>query len=349
MAFVIYRKRRKQYPPESGITLVETMISLALAGVVVVLGAQFFSSSQETSGTEQAVLSLQRQADRIHNLLLMQIESAGFGFPQSCANSGMVLANWPGSSGLSDTNAWYPVAGTPAGGLSLLESSNALGNVALTTITSMPSVQADSFQVISTQNLGSGDGLAVEIPGTACFASVIHSASMNSGKEVTYVKYNGASFGSMAQQAGISISPAQMTNARVYDLGKITATTISQTGTSLQETLSSQSTNWQPQTVTLSNRVLGWDVQVGTGAPLQWEPAAQWASQANSGAANPILAVQVGMVLASQNAYPHAHTPSQVSLLGKSIPVSTTWQGHLLKSFVWTFAVRNAIWENGNG
>ena len=335
--------------PESGLSLVGILISLALAGVVLALGAEFFESAQQTQGTEQAVLSLEREAARIHNLLATQIADAGFGFPESCAQNGAVLANWPASSGLSDNNIWYPVAGTSSGGLSFLESEKSLGDVAVTTITDMPSLQSDSFRVVNTQNLFTGNGLAVEVPVTACFASVIHSSSTSSNREVTYIKYNGTSFGTLAQNAGVPLSASQMTHARVYDLGQISAYDLILNGTDLQETLSSQATNWQPQTVTLSRRVLAWSVQVGTGNPLQWESAAQWASQEANGNGQPILAVQIGMVLASNNAYSNAQTPTQVALMGHTVALPSGWQGHLIKTFVWSFAVRNAIWESGNG
>jgi type II secretory pathway pseudopilin PulG len=332
---------------ESGASLVEILVAMAIAGLVLAAGASFFESSQKTAGTESAVLSLERQADRIHNLLATQIENAGFGFPQSCGESA-VLSDWPGMTGPTGGNTWYSMAGTSSGGLSWISSANSLGNVAVASITDMPSMNSDSFQVSTVANLSDGEGLAAEVPGLACFVSYIHSLSTSSGQEVTYVKLPNGSWGDLAQAAGVSVSAAQMLGARVYGLGNIVARNLELNGNALQETLSGQETNWQPQTVTLSNRVLAWQVQVATGSPLQWESAATWESNAAQGNAPSILAVQIGMVLASQNQYPGAQTPTQVSLLGNAIPVSSAWSGHLLQSFVWTFPVPNNLWSAGN-
>lgn len=331
---------------ESGASLVEIMVSLALAGIVLALGASFFLSSQQTAGTEQGVLSLQRQAARLHNFLQTRMEDAGFGFPQSCGNSA-ILSDWQGVTGPTGGNTWYTVSGTSNGGLSWITSTDSLGNVATTQITSMPSMQSDSFTVNTVANLNTGEGLAVEVPGTACFVSSIHSMSTRSGKEVTYVKLPQGSFGDLAQQAGIPVSDAQMVGARVYGLGDITESSLALSGANLQETLSGQITNWKPQTVTVSTRVLGWQVNVATGSPLQWETAAQWNQAASNGNASPILAVQVGVILASQNSYPDAKTPASVTLMGQPVSIPAAWEGHLVEPFVWTFPVRNNLWESG--
>lgn len=333
---------------ERGAGLVEILVAMALTGILLALGASFFASAQKTSGTEQAVLSLQRQADRIHNFLNTEISDAGFGFPESCGSSA-ILSDWPGMTGPGGGNQWYTIAGTAAGGLSWITSSSSSGNIAVTRITDMPSMSSDSFQVANVANLQIGEGLAAEVPGLACFVSSIHSMSTSSQQEVTYVKLPQGSWGDLAQQAGVSVSAGQMVNARIYGLGNIVAATLSLNGTDLQETLSGQDTGWTPQTVTISSRILGWQVQVATGSPLVWESSQAWQAAASQGSAAPILAVQVGMVIASQNAYPGAQTPAQLSLMGQQVAIPAAWSGHLLKSFVWSFPVRNAIWESGNG
>jgi len=355
---------------ERGASLVGVLVSLAVASILLTMLAQAVSSFLGVSTAEREVSGLTSRVTRLHSRVNSLIHDAGFGLPGlSNCPANTLIGNFQGS-----TDAEYPVSASPETSsqygsvlpanmdtLTVTYGQSVDGSSVMARVVSLPANSSSVVEASSAANIETGDGFVMEIPGQACFLLSNTGTSGNSGDFVNW-HFNNSSASN--PPAGVSsllnymanngignanLQSSDFNNARLLIVGTTTVVTWYIQGQTLMGTFIVTGANG-PTTVTtpIMKNVLAMRVSLGTGTGGQvqnWMSASQWQNLSVSNRP-PVIAVQVGFLVMSDEASSQVQTPASVSLMGQTFPIPASDEGRLVSPVQFTLPVNNALWSD---
>jgi type IV pilus assembly protein PilW len=324
---------------ESGLTLVELLVSLVVVGLLATAIFSFFLTTSQSVSQQSASGEMWQRGRNALAIMRQAIESAGYGLPRisDCPNGiAAYNANQAASpfsltaitASVQSSGTYDPTATSNINTFSLMTvaGGSSFGNVPAAQITSIPSMSSQRVFLTTTSTINSGDMFVVQIPGQACLMAQITNLLTN-GNGIGIVHNSGLSnynpsggFNTLAGAVYPGLSSTSFAGANFIDLGNnnftINQFTIGDSGGTTTPTLYlTQYTGslTTPTRQALAQGVVDLQILYGLGTKGKVQT---WVSpqgyQPNT--AQSILAVQVAMLIRSTRYLPNSLSPASFAM-----------------------------------
>ncbi|MEY2342045.1 PilW family protein [Acidithiobacillus sp. IBUN Pt1247-S3] len=342
---------------ESGLSLVELLVSLVVVGLLATAIFSFFLQTSQSVGQQSATGEMWQRGRNALALMRQAIESAGYGLPAfgQCPNGVVGISNL--SSNSSQTLTAITASPATVSGVSTWQISTVIGGGSFggAPATTVQSQQGSNLSVANTALLNPGDMAMVALPGVGVcvvgqITNVAGKGTLNPSCTVTgggnsqgngTVGFNSGKGNSACFQANPNqlfslvnatsagnIGSSAFQGANLYDLGsqdflfqtfQITENPAGSTPT-LYMTQYTANQSVAPTPQALASGVVDLQLQYGlgtNGAVQSWVSPTAYTASANQ----QIVAVQLAMLIRSTQYLPNSLSPASFNLMGTTYTV----------------------------
>jgi type IV pilus assembly protein PilW len=332
---------------ESGLTVIELLVTLVISSLLAIAAFTFYLSTSNIINNENNVNAMWQRGRMAMAFIRESVESAGFGLPQNACPNGTyaydsatgagVLNLVPISASVQGGTSGYPYDPTSLSGigtysLTAIAGGGAIGDGAAAQVVSIPSTTSADMVLSNDSLVNINDLFVVQTSGGVCLFGQITNVSQGGGNANQNVVHNSDTSifnpsGGFSTLDG-NLSANQFVNANFYDEGQTgfyidtfsIANPNGSTGVpTLYVTQSTFASTSQAVPQAVARGIVDMQILYGvangtsTGAVQQWITPAKYNATSNGA----ILAVKVAILARTTIPAQNQTSQSSYDLLGK--------------------------------